>query len=241
MNINSELKYYYDYLKDNGRLSEYEVGSELIKSGKPVQYVIGNVNFYGNEIKVDENVLIPRFETEGLIEKTLKLLKNRSNLSILDLGTGSGCIAITLKKKLDCLVDAVDISDKALEVAKSNAELNNVSINFFLGDMYFLDKKYDLIISNPPYLTKEDNVMDIVKNNEPNIALYAENNGLYFYEKILKNCSNYLKSDYLIAFETGINHSEEIKKIAHKYLSNVEVIIEKDLYGDNRYLFIRNV
>ena len=142
-----------EYLKKYLKEEELEEGIKKLNQGIPVQYIIGNVDFYGNVIEVNENVLIPRFETEGLVEKTIERLKNRKNLKIVDLGTGSGCIAITLAKKLNCEVDAVDISSKALEVAKKNAINNDVSINFYLGDLLKpLKNKYDCIISNPPYM-----------------------------------------------------------------------------------------
>jgi arabinogalactan oligomer/maltooligosaccharide transport system permease protein len=130
---------------------------------------VGDVDFYGNIIKVDKRVLIPRFETEGLVEIALSYLTN-TNIDVVDLGTGSGCIPITLKKKLPNInIDAVDISKDALTLAKENAELNNVNINFIEGDMLKpLNKKYDCIISNPPYIPYDEEVMDIVKNNEPN-------------------------------------------------------------------------
>ena len=229
----TEIEYLKKYYKGN-----IEEALERLKNGEPVQYIVGDVDFYGNIIKVDKRVLIPRFETEGLVEIALKYLTN-NNLDIVDLGTGSGCIPITLKKKLPNInIDAVDISLDALDVAKENAILNNVDINFIHGDMLKpLNKKYDCIISNPPYIAYDEEVMDIVKNNEPNNALYADNDGLYFYEEILKNCKNYLKEKYYIFFEIGYSQGERIKEIALKYLDcNVE--IKKDLQGFDRYIII---
>ena len=138
-----------DYLKKYLSEDKLEEGIKRLESGEPVQYIVGNVDFYGSIINVNKNVLIPRFETEQLIEKTLKYLKNKKeNIKIADLGTGSGCIAITLKKQLpNSIVDAVDISPSALEVAKNNAIQNNVDINFINNDMStYKDKKYDVII-----------------------------------------------------------------------------------------------
>ena len=232
MNNIEYLKKYY-----NGNIEE---AIKRLENGEPVQYIVGDVNFYGNTIKVDNRVLIPRFETEGLVEIALKYLTN-TNLDIVDLGTGSGCIAITLKKKLPNInIDAVDISSDAINLALENAKLNNVDINFINGDMIkSLNKKYDCIISNPPYIAYDEEVMDIVKNNEPNIALYADNDGLYFYEEILKNCKNYLKDKYYIFFEIGYSQALRIKDIALKYLDcNVE--IKKDLQGFDRYVIIYN-
>lgn len=229
-----------EYLKKYLNPDKLEEGISKLKQGIPVQYIVGNVEFYGNIIEVNENVLIPRFETEELVDRVIKRLKSKNNLDIVDLGTGSGCIAISLAKNLNGNVDAVDISKEALEVAKKNAVNNNVNINFYLGDMLNpLNKKYDLIISNPPYIAYDEEIMDIVKNNEPHLALYADNEGLYYYEQILKNVKDYLKKDYLIAFEIGYKQSKKIELLAHKYL-NCSVTIEKDLYGKDRYVFIKN-
>lgn len=227
-------------------LNKYYKGdiNEAIKrldNGEPVQYIVGNVNFYGNLIEVNKDVLIPRFETEELIEQTLKFFPNKDiKLRIADLGTGSGCIAITLKKELPCsIVDAVDISQKALMVAQNNAKLNNTDINFYLGDMLEpLKGKYDLIISNPPYLDYDEPIMDIVKNNEPSEALYADNNGLFYYENILKNITKYLNDKYLIAFEIGYRQGNALEKLCHKYLPKSHIELKKDLQGKDRFVFI---
>ena len=231
----TDLEYLKKYYKGN-----IEEAIKRLEKGEPVQYIVGDVDFYGNTIKVDKRVLIPRFETEGLVEITLKYLTN-TNLDIVDLGTGSGCIPITLKKKLPNInIDAIDISIDALNLAKENAKLNNVEINFINRDMlYPLDKKYDVIISNPPYIPHNEEVMDIVKNNEPHLALYAENEGYYFYEGILKNYKEHLKDKYYIFFEMGYNQGEKIKQLALKYLDcNVE--IKKDLQGFDRYVIIKS-
>ena len=231
--------YLYRYI-DN--ISDYKNGIDKLLRGIPIQYVIGNVNFYGNMFKVNPSVLIPRFETEELIEKTIKYIKNYFNhdLDIVDLGTGSGCIAITLKKILaNSIIDAVDISKDALEVAKDNANINDVSINYYLGNLFSpLTKKYDLIISNPPYLSVEDDVMDMVKENEPNIALYANNKGLEIIESILKESTSYLKSKAMIALEIGDKQGEEVKKMVNEYIPNAKVIVEQDLQKRDRFIFI---
>ena len=227
-------KYYHGNIKN---------ALKKLNQGIPVQYIVGSTNFYGYEIKVNKNVLIPRFETEELVEKTIEYIKKIFNkkVNIIDLGTGSGCIAISLKKELNCDVTAVDISNKALKVAKENATNNNVEIKFIKSNM--LDKindKYDVIISNPPYIAYDEEIMDIVKNNEPKIALYADNDGLKFYEEILKNASKNLNRKYLIAFEIGYKQAERIKKIASKYLPNSRIIIFKDLSQKDRFIFITN-
>ena len=229
----NDIEYLKKYYKGN-----IEDAIKRLEMGEPVQYIVGDVDFYGNTIKVDKRVLIPRFETEGLVEIALSYLKDGD--SIIDLGTGSGCIAITLKKKLpNSSIDAVDISSDALTLAKENAKLNNVNINFYNGNMLCTNKKYDCIISNPPYIAYDEEVMDIVKNNEPNNALYADNNGLYFYEEILKKAKDYLNDKYYIFFEMGYNQGQSIKEIALKYL-NCNVEIRKDLQGFDRYVIITN-
>ena len=230
-----------EYLKKYLPTDKLEEGLKKLKEGWPVQYIVGNVNFYGITLKVNENVLIPRFETETLVEKTINYVKKylKQPIKILDLGTGSGAIAITLKKKLSSFVDAVDISKEALEVAKENSIENDVEINFIHSNMLEkVDKKYDLIISNPPYISYDEEVEEIVKNNEPHIALYAENDGLEYYEKILKNAENYINKPGIIAFEIGMNQGKKIKKIASEYLKTDNIKIEKDLTGKDRYIFI---
>lgn len=228
-----------EYLEKYGNPTKENI--DRLNNGEPVQYIVGNVSFYDNIIDVDKRVLIPRFETEELVENTVKYIKKYNYKSIVDIGTGSGCIAITLKKFFpEILVDAVDISKDALEVAKKNANKNNANINFYEGNLLEpLNKKYDVIISNPPYIAYDEEIMDIVKNNEPHIALYASNNGLYYYEEILKNVYKYINNNGLIAFEIGYNQGEEIKKLASKYLNKYDFEIKKDMTGKDRMVFIR--
>ena len=208
----------------------------------PIQYLIGYVNFYGYKIYVNENVLIPRYETEYLVEKTIKYIKelfNDEEVKILDIGTGSGAIAIALKKELDAKVTATDISKDALEVAIKNAKENNCQIEFLENNMLNnINDKFDVIISNPPYVSYDEEVEEGVKLYEPNIALYAPNKGLHYYEEILKSASNNLNKKYIIAFEIGYTQGKEIELIANKYLKNIDIKIEKDLSGKDRYVFI---
>ena len=242
-----ELTYLEKYLKETGNNQEIDYDKVLceLKSGKPIQYIIGNVNFYGNTIDVNESVLIPRFETELLVEKTITKIKKyfpNQKVSIIDLGTGSGCIAISLKKNLDATVDALDISKDALEVAKTNAQKNNAVINFINDDMTtYQRKKYDIIISNPPYIRFDEPIMDIVKNNEPQVALYAKEDGLYYYRKILENITNITNDKFLICFEIGLNQSTAIVDIAKKILDNVSINVEKDYSNKERFIFITNI
>lgn len=238
----TDLEYLKKYLPEE----KLEEGIKRLESGEPVQYIIGNVNFYGYEIKVNKNVLIPRFETEELVYKTINYIRKifkGQKISIVDLGTGSGCIAITLKKKLDNVdVTAVDISEAALEVARENAKLNGCEIKFIEGDMLKpLQYKYDVIISNPPYIDyNDDTVMQIVKNNEPHIALYAPDNGLYFYKEIINNSDKYLNKKFIIAFEIGCMQGKSLKEISLKKYPFANIYIEKDMQGRDRFLFIIN-
>lgn len=235
--MKEKIEYLKKYLQDK----DIDTAIKELENGIPVQYIVGNVDFYGNTINVNKNVLIPRFETELLVDKTIKYIKTnfKHHVDILDIATGSGCIAITLKKEIDSTVDASDISESALKVAQENALNNKVDINFINSDMLTnITKRYDIIISNPPYLTKEDDIMDIVKNNEPEIALYAKDNGLYYYDVILKNIKNNLKDKYLIAFEIGYTQGEAIKNLALKYLDNINAKIEKDYSNKDRFVFI---
>ena len=234
-----------EYLKKYLPSDKLEDGIKRLNNGEPVQYIVGNVDFYGYKINVNKNVLIPRFETEELVFKTINLIKKifNENIKILDIGTGSGCISIALKKEIPGLdITAVDISEDALVVAKNNALVNNCEINFIKSDLFNnIDDKYDLIISNPPYISYDEQIMDIVKKNEPHLALYAKNNGLYFYEEIIKNSSNYLNDKNIIAFEIGYLQANEIKKMAHKYYPNANIIIEKDMQEKDRFVFIINL
>lgn len=214
---------------------------KLLSSGISPQYLVGNVEFLNTKINVDKRVLIPRYETETLVDKTIKYATKifDDKINIIDLGTGSGCIAISLKKNLNSNVTALDISDDALEVAKQNAKLNNTDITFINKSMTEpLNENYDIIISNPPYIPYNGFVEKIVKDNEPSIALFASEEGLYFYKQILKNHLKNLKKPGLMAFEIGDNQEQYLKEIVTKL--NLKYSFEKDLQGLTRYLFIFN-
>ena len=216
---------------------------EKLKQDYPIQYLIGYVNFYGYKINVNDDVLIPRYETELLVDKTIKYIKSIFNnkINVLDIGTGSGAISIAIKKNIDCNVTGVDISDNALKMAINNAKNNDVEINFIKSDIYSNVKdKYDVIISNPPYISINEKVMDSVKKYEPHLALYADDEGLYFYNKILEKAKNYLNDKFIIAFEIGYWQANHIKDIAVKYFPESKIIVEKDFAEKDRYIFIIN-
>lgn len=223
----------------------YKSSLEALKENKPIQYVIGNVNFYGLKFIVNKNVLIPRFETEELVEQVVEYTKdlNKDKIKILDLGCGSGAIGLTLKSILkDSEVTLTDISKDALEVAKLNANNLNLDATFIESDWFSNVKleQYDIIVSNPPYIRTDEEIEEIVKNNEPSLALYGGVDGLDCYRKILANIKSYLNNKFLIAFEIGESQKEEIYDIVNKYLKDIEITCKKDLYGRNRMIFVRN-
>ena len=215
-----------------------------IEKGYPVQYLIGYVDFYGYKIKVNKNVLIPRFETETIVEKTIDYIKKLEleKGSLIDLGTGSGCISIVLKKEIDSLdITSLDISSKAIQTAKTNAKLNKANIHFIKNDMFKYKpiNKYDILISNPPYITMDEEVDKSIKY-EPKNAIFTEGDGLKYYEHILSNCKKYLNKKNLIAFEIGYKQGKNIKEIAKRNFPNAKIKIEKDLAKKDRYVFIIN-
>lgn len=238
----NELEYLKKYIHDEDDIEE---AIKRLENGEPVQYIVGDVDFYGNIIKVNKNVLIPRRETEELVEKTVDYVKkhfNKQCVDILDIGTGSGCIPISIAKLIsNSKVSAVDISKDALEVAKENANLNKVNINFIESDVFSnIDSKFDVIISNPPYIRYDEPIMDIVKNNEPHLALYAEDEGLYFYKKIIAESPKYLNEKFIIGFEIGEEQGSSILELAKKQFPNAKILLEKDLQHFDRFVFIIN-
>ena len=214
-----------------------------IDKGYPIAYLIGDVSFYGYPFKVNENVLIPRFETETLIEKTIKLIKslNLENSNLIDLGTGSGVIAITLKKEIPSLnITAIDKSKESLKVAIENSKLNKVNVDFQNQDIfnYELPENISIVISNPPYIEEDSNYNQNVLY-EPKEAIFVSNiNPLIYYEQILKIAKEQITKKHLIAFEIDEDHKEDMHKLCKKYFPSDNIVIEKDLAGKNRYAFI---
>lgn len=215
---------------------------KALEENTPLQYVIGHVNFYGHEFDIDNRVLIPRFETEELVENTVKYINEffTNPVDIIDLGCGSGIIGLTLEKKVSTnSVDLVDISPEALEVTHKNCVKLNSKANIIQSDMFNnITKKYDVIISNPPYIKTTEEIEDIVKNNEPHLALYAGVDGLDCYKKILEQASSHMKDKCLIAFEIGMTQAPAITELAYQYLENITIEVKKDLSGKDRMLFI---
>lgn len=238
-----ERDYNIEYLKKyyNGNLED---AIKRLDNNETVQYIVGNVNFYGYELDVNKNVLIPRRETEELVYEVINRSKNFNNPVIIDVGTGSGAIAITLSKELKSHVYASDISSDALDVAKKNCTKTKSDITFYEGDMLkpYIDNniKADIIVSNPPYIKLDEEIEDVVKNNEPHLALYAQDNGLEYYKKILSTAKEILNDKFLIAFEIGNTQANDIKNIVKKYFKDVKVEVKKDLSDNDRMFFVYN-
>lgn len=237
-----ELLNYLDLVVDEKKADVYKEEVLAIEQGKPLQYILGNVNFYGYNFDINENVLIPRFETEELVENTIYYINKyfKNPVDIVDLGCGSGVIGLTLEKKVSTFsVDLIDLSKEAIEVTKRNcvklkSKANVIENDFLEG----IERKYDVIISNPPYIKTDEKIESIVKENEPHLALYAGEDGLDCYRSILKNIKNNIKNKCLIAFEIGSTQADDLKELVKEYLGEVKIEIKKDLQERDRMMFI---
>lgn len=214
---------------------EYNKYMKIIKKraeGIPYAYITGHKEFMKLDFVVNKNVLIPREDTEILVQETIKL--NKKN--ILDMCTGSGCIAISLAKYIkDSKIDGSDISKRALTIAKLNAKQNNVEVNFINSNLFEeIKKTYDVIVSNPPYIrTRDMQDLQIEVKQEPERALDGGENGIYFYNKISKEAKKYLNEEGYLIFEIGYDQAGEVTEILKKYnYKNIEVI--KDLSKNDR-------
>lgn len=217
----------------------------LLEKDYPVQYIIGYVDFYGLKINVNEFTLIPRYETEYLIELTLKEIKkmNLANPKILDLCTGSGAIGLTLKSLLPSSeVTLSDISKDALMVANKNKNELNLDVNIIESDLFKnIQGKFDVIISNPPYVMTNETLPKEVLY-EPHLALYSGPKGIDHIEEIFKNIKSHLNNKYLIALEINEKSETDITNLIKTYFEkNINYKFMKDLAGKTRYLFITNV
>jgi len=234
--ILTELNY---ELKDSEKEKIMKIAQRR-ENKEPLQYIVHNQYFYGNKFYVDENVLIPRADTEILVEEVLKKLTAESK--VLDLCTGSGCIAVSLKKAKNTIdVTASDISSNALTIAMINAKINNVNVNFVKSDLFAnINQKYDIIVSNPPYIKKAD--MDCLQEEvkcEPALALDGGSDGLDFYKQIILNAKSYLNKNGAVALEIGYNQAEEVKNILEENnYKNIKII--KD-YGNNDRVVIGTI
>ena len=212
----------------------------------PLQHIIGEQDFMGLTFLVNSDVLCPRLDTESVVERALQLAGKYENPKILDLCTGSGCIAISMyhflkqeKKKIS--VDAVDLSEKALEVAKKNAFSNRAYIEFYQGDLFeplTTEKKYDMIISNPPYIPSQviDGLMPEVRDHEPRTALDGDEDGLKFYRLISQQARKFLSPGGCLIYEIGFNQGRDVSDIMNE-LGYKNVSIEKDLAQNDRIVY----
>lgn len=214
-------------------------------SGKPPQYIIGNTEFFGLEFEVNQSVLIPRPETETLVEAVIEHLKDCSQPKIIDLGTGSGAIAVNLAKNLDSsFVFATDISPDALKVAKRNAERHGVEsqIEFVCGDLFDplegkkLEKTIDCVVSNPPYVSKDEfgHLPKEVKDYEPIVALRTDEEGPSFHKKIIEGSLDFLKEGGILALEVGLGQANKVADLVRDCGDFKNAEIKKDLGGIDR-------
>lgn len=207
----------------------------------PAQYIIGHAEFYGMELKVDERVLIPRPETELLVELILTENPN-PNLSVLDIGTGSGAIALALaKNRPDWCVTASDISPDSLNLASENATLQDLKISFKKSDCFEeIAENYDIIVSNPPYISRADEseVGLNVLHSEPHLALFAEEDGLAIYRKIAQEAKNHFREGGKIYLEIGYKQGHSVPALFRKYLPEKRVRTLKDQFGQDRMVVV---
>lgn len=232
---------------DDELLKQFQDGMQRYMNGEPIQYINGKENFFSRDFIVNENVLIPRYETEELVENILYKIDDYfddySSIDLCDVGTGSGAIAITLaleEPKLN--VVATDISEKALDVARENTKELNAQVTFYQGDMLEplieRQQKFDIFVSNPPYIPQNQEIESVVKDNEPHVALFGGNDGLYFYRKIFKDVRHVLKDRALLAFEMGFDQRELMSQAVEQYFPDMPYEIMKDMNGKDRMLFI---
>ena len=215
-----------------------------IKEDVPLSHLVGFEYFYDRKFKVTKDVLSPRMETEELIYRVVEYVKStkKNNLKILDLCTGSGIIAITLKKELSQFsidVVASDISEEAIKVAKENAQSHDATTKFIQSDIFNnIADKFDIIVSNPPYIDRKDEVtrQDNVLKYDPHLALFAEEEGMYFYRKIIEQANDYLNENGVIFFEIGYDQKDKIIKLAD--LNGYSAEVYKDINGRDRMAFL---
>ena len=218
----------------------FDLINKNINEDTPLSHLVGFDYFYDRKFKVTKDVLSPRMETEELIYKVLEYIKKskKDSFRILDLCTGSGIIAITLKKEIVkkyTEIVASDISEKALSIAIENADNNNANITFIKSDLFDnISGKFDLIISNPPYISYKDKITikDSVLNYDPHLALFAEEDGIYFYRKIIENAVHYLSKDGVIFFEIGYDQKEKIFELGKN--NNFITTVYKDINDRDR-------
>ncbi len=242
-----DLVLFPDKKLDEKQISQFEKALHRLKNHEPIQYIIGETEFYGLKFIVNKNVLIPRPETEELVDWIIKDFQNFSDdFSILDIGTGSGCIAISLASKLKKAdISALDISAKALKTAKENAEINKVKINFqqknILGISANFNKKYEVIVSNPPYIREleKKEMQSNVLAHEPHLALFVkDDDALLFYREILKFAEKNLTKNGKLYFEINEYLPEEMKELIREFKVK-KYEFKKDIFGKYRMMKIQ--
>lgn len=232
---------------DEKLYQEFQEGMQRYMNGEPIQYIKGKETFFSRDFIVNEDVLIPRYETEELVENILYKIDDYfddySSIDLCDVGTGSGAIAISLALEEPKLkVTATDISEMALVVARQNAKDLKADITFYQGDMLQPlidhDIHVDIFVSNPPYIPVDQNIESVVKDNEPHIALFGGHDGLYFYRQIFENVKKVIKERALLAFEMGFDQRELMEEAVRYYFPGSPFEIMKDINGKDRMLFI---
>lgn len=231
-----------DIVISTKQFDQFEQSMERLRNYEPIQYILGHVEFYGLQLKVDRRVLIPRPETEELVRWIVEDARPDTTLDVLDIGTGSGCIAISLAKNLDeAVVGAMDVSSDVIEVAKDNAQFQKVEVDFFQKDLFDLEslpKKYDVIVSNPPYVREleKESMRPNVLNYEPAQALFVSNDDpLLFYRQIAQLSYSSLQQGGKLYFEINEYLSEELTSLL-KDLGYVSIEIRKDFRGKPRMI-----
>ncbi len=205
----------------------------------PLQYILGVWQFYGLDFFVGEGVLIPRADTETLVDVSLEFLKEKPTAGVLDLCSGSGCIAIALAKNCDCTVTAVEKYEKAFGFLEKNIKKHSANVTPVSADVfeYKADKKYDLIVSNPPYISENElSLMNKETSFEPKEALFAEDDGLAFYKHIVKNYKGFLSSGGMLALEIGFNQADSVKRLFEEY-GYENITVKEDYSGNQRVVF----
>ena len=233
----------------NDKVEEFERYVKMyVENNIPVQHIMGYETFFGHKFIVNDDVLIPRFETEELVANVLATYDevfDGAKVKVVDVGTGSGAIGVTLAvEEPNMEVIVTELSEAALEVAKQNAAQLDADVTFYQGDMLqpLIDRglKFDILVSNPPYIPLAEEVDPFVKDNEPHLALFGGEDGLKFYRQILKDAHKVVNKKNIIAFEHAYNHKEAMAELVRKYFPQSKFETLKDLNGKDRMTIIIN-
>ncbi len=246
----AQLYLNYEDMMPTAVYEQYLDGIKRILNDEPMEYVLGNSWFYGYRFMVNENVLIPRPETEELVAQVLMEIdehfEDYHEIHAVDIGTGSGAIAISVaKEESKVKMIATDISDKAIEVARANANSLDVNVEFLIGNMLqpLIDnqKKVDLLLCNPPYIPQEEELENSVKDYEPHVALFGGEDGLKFYREVLENADKVLNEKAVLAFEIGYDQKEKLLSLVAEMMPACSAEVLKDINNKNRMLIVRKL